>query len=329
VVNVVVWGPVSEVGEAALRAELARPEYDLAFEADPAEPDLDRLANAEVVLADSVPLTPDQVAAARSLRLLQRIGRGPFDISGETAAAHARGVPVAHNRTGFAAGPTAEHTVMVILALLRGLLDSDRFVRGGQWSTGPGGNRRDAATFELAGRRVGLIGAGKVARAVAPPLAALGAHVSYCRRQSVDDAALAAVGARGVESAALLAESDIVSVHARSGPGEVVLDRAALEAMKPGAYVVNTARGGLVDVDALAELLAAGRLAGAALDVFADEPPAAGHALLGLPNVILTPHVAGRTREAAERYFRAACANVHRLRRGEPLHDVLAPEGTA
>ncbi|WP_049717764.1 NAD(P)-dependent oxidoreductase [Streptomyces caatingaensis] len=324
--NVLVCGAVSALGERVLRDELAPPPYHLEFTDDTDPLRAERLARCEAVLVDQAPLTEADFARMTRLRLVQRLGRGQFDISGELAAARARGVPVAHNRSGFAARATAEHTVMVILALLRQLPDADAFVRSGQWREAGGSHRFDAATRQLDGASVALVGMGRVGRATARLLAAFGAEVAYWSRTRLapgEERDLAAVH-RPLDE--LLAAADVVSLHIRPDPAApFVFDTRLFGLMRPGGYFVNTSRGTLVDEHALAGALRAGHLAGAALDVFTTEPPGPSSPLDGSPHLLLTPHIAGRTREVAEMYFRSACANIHRLRAGHPLRDLVDP----
>ncbi|HEV2186250.1 MAG TPA: NAD(P)-dependent oxidoreductase [Stellaceae bacterium] len=186
-------------------------------------------------------------------------------------------------------------------------------VRAGRgWAMG---GRLQERVGELRGCTVGLVGAGMVAAALVPVLQAVGARVIYWARRTRPDL--------GIEHRALpdlLNDSDIVSLHLPLVPAtERLIDRAALARMKPGAILINTARGGLVDEMALVEALTAGRLRGAGLDVFASEPLPADHPLLALENVVLMPHVAWLTPETLDRSLEVAAENMRRLRDGSTL----------
>ncbi|KXK61305.1 hypothetical protein AWW66_14280 [Micromonospora rosaria] len=321
--NIVVHGPVSDLGRDLIRRELPPERFTVRF-SDRADPDRPAvLAGCEAIVVDHAPLTGADFAAMPRLRLVQRLGRGPFDISAEIAAAHAHGVPFAHNRSGFAASATAEYTVLAMLALPRRLVEADGYVRRGGW--GPD-NRFDAATADLAGSTVGLVGMGRVGRQVARLLRPFGVTVRYAsrRRLPAEEERALAVGYLPLPD--LVATVDVVSLHVRAtGPDPFRFDAALIDRMRPGAYLINTSRGPLLDQAALVRALTEGRLAGAALDVFDPEPLPADSPLHTLPTVILTPHIAGRTRQVAEMYYRCAVDNLVRLAAGEPLRDLVPP----
>jgi phosphoglycerate dehydrogenase-like enzyme len=207
----------------------------------------------------------------------------------------------------------AELTLALMLACLRRLVPLDAAVRAGEgWRRPPEEMDRFG---EIGGRTVGLVGYGAVPRLLAPVLRALGAEVVYWTRAP-----------RGGEEAAwrpldrLLAEADIVSLHLPLVPEtEWLVDRRALSRLRPGAVLVNTARGGLIDEAALVDALRDGRLGAAGLDVFAQEPLPDGHPLTRLENVVLVPHLAWLTPETLARSLAVAVENVRRLGAGEPL----------
>jgi len=198
-----------------------------------------------------------------------------------------------------------------MLAVIRRLPRFDAGLRAGVWSD----SALQDGIGELGGRTVGLVGYGAIPRLLAPVLAALGCRVICTSRTPVTDAV-----ATWCSLDTLLAEADIVSLHLPLTPDtEKLIDAAALTRMKPGAVLINTARGGLVDQAALTRALRSGHLAGAGLDVFETEPPDTHAALFGLPNVVLTPHIAWLTTGTFDRSFAIAAENCRRIAAGEAL----------
>ncbi|GFG71787.1 2-hydroxyacid dehydrogenase [Mycolicibacter senuensis] len=270
------------------------------------------LADAEVIWHVLRPLTGEELRSGRRLRLVQKFGVGINTIDVE--AATERGIAVA-NMPGANAASVAEGAVLLMLAVLRRLVPLDRSTRQGYgWPTDPelGEHCRD-----IGGCTVGLVGYGSIARRVAGIVSAMGANVLHTSTR--DD------GRPGWRSLPeLLAQADVVSLHVPlTAATEGLIDQAGLARMKPGAVLVNTARGPVVDEAALTEALASGRLAGAGLDVFAVEPVSPDNPLLGLDNVVLTPHVSWYTADTMQRYLSAAVDNCRRLRDGQPLTQVV------
>jgi phosphoglycerate dehydrogenase-like enzyme len=271
------------------------------------------LRDAEVLLHILRPVTEEVLAGAPRLRLVQKIGVGVDTI--DLKAARRRGVAVA-NMPGTNTQAVAEAALMLMLAALRNLpgLDQECRVRNG-WSPEGEARERRNTLGELCGRTVGLVGAGAVASQLVGPLRALGVRVIYADRRERPD-----LGIERHDLDHLLEASDVVSLHLPLTPEkEGLIDRAALALMKPGAVLINTARGGLVEEAALVEALTSGRLLAAGLDVLAEEPPSPDHPLLSLDNVVLTPHVAWLTQETLMRSFDVALENVRRLRHGRDL----------
>ena len=270
----------------------------------------DLMGEAEVLWHVLKPVTPEVIAGAPSLRLIQKIGVGVNTIDLE--AAQARDIAVC-NLPGTNSRAVAELALLLMLGSLRRSSTYDRATRAGNgWALG--GEIPDTLG-ELGGRTIGLVGYGAVPRILAPILEALGAEVLYTATRRHDDA----VGAWR-ELPELLAESDVISLHLPQTPEtERLINADTLAQMKPGAILVNTARGGLVDEPALVAALESGQLRGAGLDVFSDEPVDAANPLLALENVILAPHIAWLTPETFERSFAIAAENCRRLRDGQDL----------
>ncbi|MGV3655479.1 MAG: hydroxyacid dehydrogenase [Noviherbaspirillum sp.] len=233
--------------------------------------------------------------AAPRLRVVGRLGVGLDNI--DTAACRRRGIAVIP-ATGANALAVAEYVVANAMLLLRGAYLSSAAVAAGEWPRAQLSDGREAA-----GKTLGLVGFGGIGRLTARLAQALGMRVIAYDPLLAHDAPAwreSGVARRGLD--ALLGEADAVSLHVPlTGETRGLIDGARIAAMKPGAVLINTARGGIVDEAALAEALRAGKLGGAALDVFGQEPLPAGSPLAGVPNLILTPHIAGVTLESNQR----------------------------
>ncbi|MEO8467904.1 MAG: 2-hydroxyacid dehydrogenase [Gammaproteobacteria bacterium] len=268
------------------------------------------IADAEVLLHVLEPVTQKMLEQAPRLRLIQKIGVGLNTI--DRAATASRGIKVA-NMPGTNTRAVAEQTLALMFAVLRRIVPFDAATRAGKGWTLPAETLESSG--EIAGRTVGLIGFGAVARQLAPVLRALGARVIYHARGPI-----AGVEADYRTLDDLLSEASIVSLHVPlTGSTRHLINAASIERMKPGTVIVNTARGELIDEEALVTALKIGRLGGAGLDVFGTEPPPAGHSLFSLPNVVLSPHIAWLTPETIERSLHLAFENCRRLQSGEPL----------
>jgi phosphoglycerate dehydrogenase-like enzyme len=268
------------------------------------------LSDAEVLLHVLKPATKGIIDQAPKLRLIQKIGIGANTI--DLTAARARGIAVA-NMPGTNTPAIARTTLLLILAALRNIAGFDRACRAEQ-GRAQGDGLQDRIG-ELRGRTVGLVGGGMVPRALVPILRGCGAEIVYWSRSEHPE-----LGVPRCELAELLTAADIVSLHLPLVPEtERLIDRAALARMKPGAILVNTARGELVDEAALVEALTKGCLRAAGLDVFAEESLPAGNPLLALDNVVLIPNVAWLTPGMLDRNLDAAVGNMRRLRDGREL----------
>ena len=232
---------------------------------------------------------------ARSLKVVGRLGVGLDNI--DVPACEARGIQVIA-AAGANAVSVAEYVVTLALVLLRGAYSSSRAVEAGTWPRQMLSQGREAA-----GKVLGLVGFGSIGQITAGKAAALGMRVvAHDPVMPADAPAWRDLGVEPRALEALLAESDVVSLHLPlTEQTRGLLGRPKLERMKRDAILINTARGGVVDEGAVASMLREGRLGGAALDVFDREPLPAGSPLAGAPNLILTPHIAGVTREANER----------------------------
>ena len=281
----------------------------LLLERDSDEERCEKIAACEVVIVAATPLRKALIDCAAKLELVHHQGVGWQDTT-DHAALRDRRIPLAFTPEGTTTG-VAEHTVLLILAALKRLPYADAELRQGRFHI----NALRPVSRELCGMTVGYVGMGRIARAVAERLAPFGTRGIF-----FDPAVSSREGLERKSFAEVLEQSDILTLHVPLTPEtRRLIDRDSLARMKRGAYLVNTARGGLVDEQALCEMLQANHLAGAALDVFEEEPVRAGHPLARLPNVVLTPHIAVGTRDALATKMRTIFANVERFYRGEPL----------
>lgn len=256
------------------------------------------------------PVTGAHIKAAPNLKLIQKIGVGVNTIDLETA--EARGVAVC-NMPGTNSQAVAEMTLMLMLSALRQASALDRATRLGEgWNMPPAIQDK---LGEVAGKVVGFVGYGEIPRRLAPVLKAMGARLLYTATKPHETK-----DAEWRDLDALLAEADIVSLHIPlTDATSNLIDASALNNMKPGSVLVNTARGGVVDQAALVAALASGKLGAAGLDVFAEEPVSSNEPLLQLDNVTLAPHVSWLTRETLARSIKVATDNCRRLREGRDL----------
>lgn len=275
------------------------------------------IADCEVAIVAAKPLTAPLIEAGRGLRLVHHQGVGFHDTVDVDALA-LRGIRLALTPEGTTVG-VAEHAVLLMLATARHLAFADRELRQGRWHV----NSLRTRSFEMRGKRVGFLGFGRIGRETALRLKAFGTVGQFHDPAvSLPAEELERHGVEPVSFERLLETSDIVSLHMPLvAATRHIVGPEAIARMKPGAIIVNTARGGLIDDDALATALASGHLAGAGLDVFEGEPLSPDHPLAALPNTVLTPHFSAGTRDAMARKMDALFANVQRYMRGEALHN--------
>jgi len=254
------------------------------------------LADADgLVVRNRTQVNAEVLAAAPALKVVGRLGVGLDNIdTGACAARHVEVIPA----TGANALAVAEYVIATAMVLLRGSYLSSAEVAAGQWP-----RTRMSSGRETAGKTLGLVGFGGIGRLTARLAKSLGMWVIAHDPMIPADAEVwreTGVGSRSLD--ALMAEADVVSLHVPlTDDTRHLIDTRRIDTMKRGAILINTARGGIVNEAALAAALRSGRLAGAALDVFADEPLPAGSTLAEVPNLILTPHIGGVTLESNAR----------------------------
>jgi phosphoglycerate dehydrogenase-like enzyme len=276
-------------------------------------------ADAEFYLGLARQMGGEFFRAAPKLRLVQLLSAGYDRVDVE--AARKAGVPVANNG-GANAIAVAEHTLMLMLAVLKRLVRLHNDVVAGKWRVG---NLADTRVYELAGKTLGIVGLGNIGKKVARRATAFDVDIQYYDIARLTEDEEDALGVRFVLFAELLRTSDVVSLHVPlDDTTRNLLGPRELAMMKPSAILVNTCRGRVVDEEALHRALTEGQIAGAGLDVMVEEPPAPNHPLFVLPNVTLSPHSAGPTWENWKARFRNGFDNIQRVAAGGRPRWVIA-----
>lgn len=293
------------------------------FEYFDAAPTSDAAFAARIEPADGLlvlfTVPPPVVAGAERLKVLSWCGTGVARFIDLDVAAGA-GVVVC-NVPSYGANAVAEHALTLLYAAARRIPRADALVRAGEWE--------QFESLELTGRRLGVVGVGTIGRRMVELGRGVGMDVvAWTRRPSAERAE--ALGVEFVSLEELFDSSDAVSVHiAHTADTEGLIDRSLLERLHEKAIFVNTARAEVVDTDALAELVADGRIWGAGMDVFDAEPPALTHGLLASKDAVLTPHTGFYTAPAVEEQYRIAIANLRAFADGGPTNVVQIPRAGA
>jgi len=278
---------------------------------------IERIRDATVILSFRPAFTkfPKPVLdGAPSLRMVCISGTGVEDVA--VGEATARKIAVA-NVPGPSNRAVAEHCLALLFAVARAVPAQDRAIRRGEWKALQG--------IELGGKTLGIVGVSGISSELAPLARALGMQVISWSRNN-DPARAAAIGSRAVSFDDLLATADVISLHVRlNDTTRHMIGADQFARMKRGAIVINTARGGVIDEDALVSALNSGKVAGAGLDVFAREPLPAGHPFVAMDNVVMTPVSAWSTVDASARMINQSIENVVRFLAGTPVN-VVNPE---
>ena len=276
-----------------------------------------RLEGVELVILNKVKISRDHLLAAPSVRLIAVVATGT-DVVDLQAAAEL-GVTVC-NCQAYGTDSVVQHVFSLILALHTNLLSYHRAVQEGRWQQASQFCFMGFPIIELKGKSLGIVGYGTLGRGVARVAEAFGMKIVVARRPGgpPDDRPTLTE---------MLPEVDVLTLHCPlTGETRNLIDAAALSLMKPTAFLINAARGGIVDETALADALRAGKIAGAAVDVLSVEPPRQGNPLLAadLPNLIVTPHIAWASREARQRIIDQTTENIRAFKAGAPVRVVNA-----
>jgi len=285
------------------------------YDRTPPDQVLSRAAEAEIVLTNKTPLRREQIERLPKLRYIGVLATG-YNIV-DVAAARARGVPVTNIPT-YGTRSVAQMTFALLLELTQHVGHHAATVREGRWTVNPDWCYWDYPLIELEGLVMGIVGFGRIGRAVGELAVAFGMKVlAYDRTPPAE----LPPQVRFVELEALFRNSDVVSLHCPLSPEtQHLANQGRLAWMKPSAFLLNTSRGPLVDQAALADALNSGRIAGAALDVLEVEPPPKDNPLLSAKNCFVTPHIAWATRSARARLMSSAVANIRAFLEGKPVN---------
>ena len=278
----------------------------------------DRIQGFEIVLLNKVKFERKHFEAASDLKLILVSATGTDNVDKSAAQDHS---VVVCNVAAYGTSSVSQHTLMLMLMVAT---QAERYrdaVKIGRWSESPMFCLMDYPIIDLAGRTLGLVGYGELGRAVGQLAEAFGMRVLVMGRKGIsyDD------GSERVSFDVILEQSDFVSLHGLlNDQTSKMMNRNAFKKMKPGSFLINTARGGLIDEDALCDALESGHLAGAGLDVVTTEPPAKNSRLLNFqhPNLVITPHSAWASRESRQRIVDIMQANLESFIEGAPINRV-------
>lgn len=289
---------------------------------DYTEPDLvaERISGVEVLLVNKVKLSRELLGDAKQLKLIVVAATGTDNV--DIQAATDLGIAVANCRN-YGSQSVAQHVFSLILSLNQHLAGFDRLSRDGSWSGARSFALFDYPMRELQGRVLGLVGYGTLAKAVEQLALAFGMEVLISARPGTPDSD---IPTGRVAFASLLRQADVLSLHCPLTAGtQNLIGAAELKLMKPDAILINSARGGLVDGQALAQALRQGEISGAGIDVLPVEPPPKDFPLLNsdIPNLIVTPHVAWAAVEARQRLMDQVVENIHGFYQGEAIRRVV------
>lgn len=277
----------------------------------------ERVGEAEVILANKVKLNAAVLARFTRVRLVCIAATGTNNVDLE--AARGRGIVVT-NVPAYSTMSVAQMVFALVLNLTQHLKEYETLLQAGAWRRAPQFTLLDYPIRELAGKKFGILGYGDIGKAVAKVAEALGMQVLIAARNAAD------TRPGRLPLAQLLPQADVLSIHVPLLPEtRNLIGAPQLALMKSDALLINCARGGIVDEQALADALRAKRLGGAGVDVLSEEPPVHGNPLLtpGIPNLIITPHIAWATREARQRVVNEMALNIDAFRKGEKRNRVV------
>lgn len=299
------WDVISKLGDVTFHDRTSPGDVD------------ERIRGAEIVLTNKVVLDRSAISRADGLRYIGVTATG-YNIVDVTAARE-RGIVVT-NVPAYGTDSVAQHTFALLLELASGVGLHAESVRQGDWSRQPDFCYWKKPLLELHGLTMGIVGLGKIGRAVATIALAMGMKVLAVHRHPERDRM---DGVRFTDMETCFRESDVISLHASlNDDNREFVNRELLSIMKPSAFLLNVSRGALINETDLADALTSGTIAGAGLDVLAQEPPPLTNPLLSTPNCLITPHQAWATQAARRRLMNVAAENIAAFLNGEPVNQV-------
>lgn len=300
------WESLEELGEVTV------------YDRTPPELAAARIGDAELALVNKTAFTAELMDACPRLRYIGELATGYNNI--DLAAASARGITVC-NIPAYSTPSVVQHTFALLLELCMRTGQHSDGVMAGKWSRSPNFSYWEAPLIELSGKTLGLIGFGQIGQAVAKTAVCFGMRVLACAARPRTES-----GIDGVEMATfdeVLENADVISLHCPlTAENRELIRKETIARMRDGAIIINTARGGLVNEQDVAEALLSGKLGGFAADVLTQEPPVDGSLLFGCPNCVITPHIAWVPVESRKRLIAIAAENVRAFLDGHPHNTV-------
>lgn len=304
-------------GDTSWKAVEALGEFTV-FPRTPPEMSFERLADADIAITNKARLSSDLIERLPNLRFIAVTATG-YDVV-DVAAARKRGIVVS-NVPGYSTDAVAQHTFALLLELTNRVGDHHQAIQAGEWTRCPDFSFSKGRLTELAGKTIGIVGFGQIGQRVAQIALAFNMRVlahSRSRRHAIFHPAFG-----WADASEIFRLADVVSLHLpQTDETAGLVNASLLRTMKPTAFLINTARGGLVVEEDLAAALREERLAGAAVDVVSKEPVSAANPLLDCPNCIITPHLAWATLEARNRLMQRTAENIAAFQQGRPINVV-------
>lgn len=299
------WTGVSALGDLTVHERTAREQI------------VERAAGAEIILTNKTPLSGEILKQLPGLKFISVLATG-YNVV-DVAVARERGIAVSNVPT-YGTNSVAQHTIALLLELAHHVGWHHQTVQEGEWSRAVDFCYWKSPQVELSGRTLGIIGFGRIGQRVAEIALALGMRVLFLQKPG---STRSFPNTRGVTMEELCRESDVLTLHcALTAENTGFINRDFISRLKPGTWLINTARGGLINEPELAEALRSGALGAAALDVLSQEPPAENHPLLRVPHCLITPHLAWTSLTARRSLMETTVANVRAFLKGAPINVV-------